>query len=552
MDATVSDSPQELNIERIDRISELPESIIHHIYSFLPTKDTAITTLLSKSWGSKWASYPNLDLDQSLFGKELEIFGFHRENPTENRQKRVRKEKFIKFICVQKFKLYISIHELKHISLVKKWIRLAMKRSVREVKVHTPMPPFLIRIHTLPQEIFACKSVTVLKLCCCDLRGLLYKAKGAIKLPSLHNLSLNQVFVDEFTVKVLLLSCPLIARFCFRNCKGDFNDLFVAGLENLKILKLIMPKSGFEELERVTIVAPSLQSLTISGDAVMIKAHKSQELKSLTLKGVDMVTDELFHNLMSEHPLLETLQLDHYMVTDELFHNLMSEHPLFETLQLDHCKMLERIKISSHRLKSLTIRDCLYLEHCEIVTPNLLSFEYDGNLSAFCGGFIYAPCQWKVKLELDCDILWLCDLESLVQGKRFKDLTLSISSEEISSYYDDDEKKPLAISPCCEVEHLSLGTDASQSSYKAIIEGLFSICQPKILSVASTIKSANKFIRDVKIERVKRAKEDDPQCLALLKQRPLQWDTLLNALPKLGGGHVYFALNWSTQALYQS
>ncbi|XP_021660954.2 uncharacterized protein LOC110650327 [Hevea brasiliensis] len=401
-------------------------------------------------------------------------------------------------ICVQKFKLYISIHELKHISLVKKWIRLAMKRSVREVKVHTPMPPFLIRIHTLPQEIFACKSVTVLKLCCCDLRGLLYKAKGAIKLPSLHNLSLNQVFVDEFTVKVLLLSCPLIARFCFRNCKGDFNDLFVAGLENLKILKLIMPKSGFEELERVTIVAPSLQSLTISGDAVMIKAHKigslqdvrkdknfkpssqkldNKGLSSLTLKGVDMVTDELFHNLMSEHPL-------------------------FETLQLDHCKMLERIKISSHRLKSLTIRDCLYLEHCEIVTPNLLSFEYDGNLSAFCGGFIYAPCQWKVKLELDCDILWLCDLESLVQGKRFKDLTLSISSEEISSYYDDDEKKPLAISPCCEVEHLSLGTDASQSSYKAIIEGLFSICQPKILSVASTIKSANKFIRVANNSRI--------------------------------------------------
>ncbi|XP_043811733.1 F-box/FBD/LRR-repeat protein At5g53840 isoform X2 [Manihot esculenta] len=551
----------EVNIvEKMDRISELPECIIHHIYSFLPTKDMAKTALLSKSWRSKRASYPNLDFDQSLFGEELEIPGMHRRNAKENNeQNSVRKlrKKFIQFVdgtmqrfCdqdlyIQKFKLHMKIRQSHHAYLVQEWIRLAIKRRVREVSIHILMPVFMALL--LPREIFACKSITVLKLSCCDLRAISFRDTSAVMLPCLLKLSLKHVSVGEFTVQYFLLGCPSIVHLSFKNCKGFFTNLYIPGPKSLKILKLIVVKREFKQLERVDIEAPTLERLTIHGDSVMTKVAKSRELKSLTIKGGDMVTDQLFRELISEHPLLETLDLD-------------------------SCKRLERINISSRRLKSLKIRNCRYLEHCEIVTPNLLSFEFDGKLSAFCSGFISAPCQWKVKLELDFDTLWLSDLEFLIKENRIKHLTLSISSDEISSYYSGHKVNPLVISPCCEVEHLSLRTDVSRSSYRAIVESLFSICQPKILSVAFRMKSTNKFIKflyenlmdiknpkccrarkqkcwrhylkDVKIERVESDKKEKPQCLACLEKMPLEWVTLLNPQPKLGGGLVYFALNW--------
>jgi len=40
--------------EEEDRISALPDSLVHHILSFLPSKDAAATTVLSKRWKPLW------------------------------------------------------------------------------------------------------------------------------------------------------------------------------------------------------------------------------------------------------------------------------------------------------------------------------------------------------------------------------------------------------------------------------------------------------------------------------------------------------------------
>ncbi|CAN6559753.1 unnamed protein product [Malus baccata var. baccata] len=46
-----------------DRISALPDALLCHILSFLPTKYAVRSTLLSKRWKNKWTSITNLDFE---------------------------------------------------------------------------------------------------------------------------------------------------------------------------------------------------------------------------------------------------------------------------------------------------------------------------------------------------------------------------------------------------------------------------------------------------------------------------------------------------------
>lgn len=50
-----------------DRISALPDPIIYHILSFLPTKLAAIISVLSKRWKPLWLSVPILHFDDKSF-----------------------------------------------------------------------------------------------------------------------------------------------------------------------------------------------------------------------------------------------------------------------------------------------------------------------------------------------------------------------------------------------------------------------------------------------------------------------------------------------------
>ena len=50
-----------------DRLSDLPDDLIHHIMYFLPAKDGASTCVLGRRWRSLWPSYGTVNLDSRSY-----------------------------------------------------------------------------------------------------------------------------------------------------------------------------------------------------------------------------------------------------------------------------------------------------------------------------------------------------------------------------------------------------------------------------------------------------------------------------------------------------
>ena len=52
----------------VDRLSALPNELIHTVLSFLPAPEVVRTCLLSRQWRSLWRSAPRINLDDEDFG----------------------------------------------------------------------------------------------------------------------------------------------------------------------------------------------------------------------------------------------------------------------------------------------------------------------------------------------------------------------------------------------------------------------------------------------------------------------------------------------------
>ncbi|XP_028120745.1 F-box/LRR-repeat protein At4g14096-like [Camellia sinensis] len=110
-----------------DRISNLPESILCHILSKLPTKFAASTTILSTKWNNLFASIPNptIDIDDSLL-----------LNPHDN----TTNSNFINFMnhlftvtlmdVPTIHKLHLQCHHDYGYSNIGEWVSIALNRNV--------------------------------------------------------------------------------------------------------------------------------------------------------------------------------------------------------------------------------------------------------------------------------------------------------------------------------------------------------------------------------------------------------------------------------------
>ncbi|KAF5185181.1 Fbd-associated f-box protein [Thalictrum thalictroides] len=239
----------------LDRISGLPDTVLHHILSLLPTKQVVQTCILSKRWISLWRYVTSLDFDQDLFLVQdpNRLWNSMKQGPID----------FVKFVDsvmflrdqlsnIQSLRLWFDEEQgNEDMSMINTWISVAISRNIEvlDIKLYDSAE-FIPRL-------FTCSPLKVLKL-----KSSYQKLNlpSAICLPSLQTLCLTGISVEAEGLTKLISSCSNLGTLILDYCDiSSPNDLFVISNPQLETL-IIKGHIPFIE-----IFAPRLVHFKIEG-----------------------------------------------------------------------------------------------------------------------------------------------------------------------------------------------------------------------------------------------------------------------------------------------
>ncbi|KAM7504148.1 hypothetical protein LguiB_003052 [Lonicera macranthoides] len=319
----------------MDRISNLPDSILCHILSFLPTKYAVGTSILSARWRYLWASLPNLDFDDTLYFDRSKARGYTRidVDPT-----------FMNFVdrvlllsdapCLQSFRFVR--YAVDDFSLVDTWICAAVKRNVQKLELR-----YVIDVPVkLPSILFTCKTLVVLIL----ERGIFLEPPPSVWLPSLKILHLETLeYGNEESARKLYAGCPILEELFIERYLFDTRRVIDVSVPTLKRLKIEFTHDG--------------ESSDHSDDE-----HANQEVG---------------YTLVINCPKLKHLDLEDYVSTDFCVENLSS----LSSARLYAGGCIYKILIGITSVKFLELSDSalfFFSTDCALPTfPNLTRLELD-------------------------------------------------------------------------------------------------------------------------------------------------------------------------------
>ncbi|KAF3971880.1 hypothetical protein CMV_004569 [Castanea mollissima] len=202
-----------------DFISNLPDCVLTHILSLLPTRDSVRTSVLSSRWSSLWKLVPVLHLELLRNQDIVSNIWIHR-NPA---------------IPLRKFHLHWSSDC--NTSYVNTMIQdtIMRGRMLQELNLNTcshPNPP--LELHP---SLFFSTTLVVLKL---GGEILLNPPLDSI-FPSLHILSLESgiSYANCDSLSTLLAACPVLQELAVTVSENNFDDNNFEDTSMLKIIVLI-------------------------------------------------------------------------------------------------------------------------------------------------------------------------------------------------------------------------------------------------------------------------------------------------------------------------
>ncbi|KAL7240363.1 hypothetical protein ACSBR2_006082 [Camellia fascicularis] len=254
----------------VDRISMLPDSLLIHILSFLPTIEDAIETgVLSKRWQYLWTSLPSLlfsypDIGSDIYYDRLVEFA------------RFVDKTLVLCNCSKLKKFMVEFdYDSRFVSNVNLWIRFATRNATEKLQLYLysgdeglPEEDRFV----LPQFFFTNSSFTELCFSYCTL-----VPKRVVNWKLLKKLSIGYVKLYDGVIQKILAGSPVLEILELYSFYG-ITRLHVTkpSLKKLILREVWEYKEEEEEEEEevgidnehnywLEISAPNLQSLEISG-----------------------------------------------------------------------------------------------------------------------------------------------------------------------------------------------------------------------------------------------------------------------------------------------
>ncbi|XP_042509009.1 F-box/LRR-repeat protein At3g58900-like isoform X2 [Macadamia integrifolia] len=267
---------QRMKLQRTSKdvdFSDLPDSILCHILSYLPTKEAMMTSFLSKGWGSLWTSIPLIDLDERQFIGRTRNLKHNVSGVNFQQQKKFSDfvERFIDFhggLNVPEIRLRFDVGSyLKFSSRAERWVRTVMTTDATAIDIDfsgksLDWSDMNKNMYTLPSCGFPSRSLTALRLRFCEFKPLQNNS-----FVSLQTVSLTAVKVSDSSVNALICDSPCLENLHLECCYVP-NSFHVEAPASSHLKFMVVDNCvtpGHKFIEHFSINIPSLQSFKFKG-----------------------------------------------------------------------------------------------------------------------------------------------------------------------------------------------------------------------------------------------------------------------------------------------
>ncbi|KAF3335408.1 F-box/LRR-repeat protein [Carex littledalei] len=269
-----------------DMISDLPDEMLQHVLSFLGTKETVQTSLLSKRWVNLWTSLPSLKFIPDDFGavyerqlnireKKLDIDEY-RLNIQEKKLFGAYFKRFVETVLYHReasvldtflIKFPIYFDKDKCSDLVRKCVNYAMKHNARVFSMYASIPS---------EQLLAClfNWESIEELCLLIWHPYMSEViPPVVNLPCIRRLHLKKIIFYSGSISRLLSGCPKLEMLSLEDCFGEFSCIFSQNLKYLFLRDCGLKFPPDKESMRITstLHGDTVESkiLTLSGSAVI-------------------------------------------------------------------------------------------------------------------------------------------------------------------------------------------------------------------------------------------------------------------------------------------
>ncbi|XP_004300675.1 PREDICTED: F-box/FBD/LRR-repeat protein At5g56420-like [Fragaria vesca subsp. vesca] len=252
-----------------DRISQLPDGVLRHIVTFVPTKCSVRTSVLSTRWKDMWTRVPTLYLNDMEFSSSADFVEFV------DRALLVRDS-----ATIQKFHLHFEECPAEYFSRVDGWLQVVVRCNVVELDLSVVSDGE--EMLELPNSLLTCKTLEALKL----------ELNYNIKLPTSWRCPKLKFFDVQFTCpdgdSMDFSQFPALEHLGIGGSLGYIGFSFNISVPELKTLRICLGSETITRPCNFLINAPKLQKLDVSEG--FLSNYTFKNTKSIIEASIEITT----------------------------------------------------------------------------------------------------------------------------------------------------------------------------------------------------------------------------------------------------------------------